>query len=69
MDCASDYAFAAFTGTVLALLVIWVLTGRTDELRRGVRALFNSNDTVETYAAPKLSDYSGRHDFIDEENE
>lgn len=66
MDCASDYALAAFTGTLLALLVVWVLTGRTDELRRGVRSLF---DEKESYTPVKLSDYRGDNEEEDVEEE
>lgn len=71
MDCASDYALAAFSGTLLALLVVWILTGRTDELRRGVRSLFDappssSSHVKESYTPVKLSDYSGEEDEEEE---
>ena len=60
MDCASDFALAAFMGTLLALLVTWVLSGRTDELRRGVRAIFVAEEEIaEPYEEADLSDYSG----------
>lgn len=58
MDCLSDYALASFLGTLLALLVTWVLTGRADELRKGVRSLLGGS-TRETYTSPDLADYEG----------
>lgn len=68
MDCASDYALAAFMGTLLALLATWVLTGRTDELRRGVRAAFGETEIAETYEPANLSDYAadGYDDDVDD---
>lgn len=56
MESASDFALAAFIGTLLAVLVLWVLSGRTDELRRGVRMLLGDT-TKENYVAPVLDDY------------
>ncbi len=41
---AADIALAMFIGTALAHLLIFVLSGRTDELRYGVRSLVNDTD-------------------------
>ena len=42
-DRATDITLAVFVGTLLAHLLLWVLTGRVDELRRGVRTLVASD--------------------------
>lgn len=38
-ESLGDVALAVFIGTFLAHLLIWVLTGRADEIRRGIRSL------------------------------
>lgn len=57
LESASDYSLAVFVGTLLAILVIVILLGGKDELRRGVRALF-AGDKKESYKAASLKDYA-----------
>ncbi|NBS69892.1 hypothetical protein EBT31_13405 [bacterium] len=59
LECASDYALATFLGTLLAMVTIWILCGRADELRAGIRTLFQEKKTVEPYEPARLSEYAG----------
>ena len=56
-ESAAEFTLAIFAGGLLALLATLVMLGRTDDLRRGVRALLGV--PVEPYTAPRLEDYGG----------
>lgn len=53
-ESATEHTMAIFVGSLLALLVVVVMMGRTDDLRRGVRALLGAK---ENYTSPRLEDY------------
>ena len=57
-ESATEHAMAIFVGTLLAVLVVLVMLGRTDDLRRGVRALMGVREGAkEEYTPPRLEDY------------
>lgn len=59
-ESATEHTMAIFVGSLLALLVALVMLGYTDDLRRGVRALFGAPEGPrEAYTAPRLEDYGG----------
>jgi uncharacterized membrane protein YgaE (UPF0421/DUF939 family) len=59
-ESATEHTMAIFVGSLLALLVALVMLGRTDDLRRGVRALIGAPESLrEAYTAPRLEDYGG----------
>lgn len=66
LESASDYSLAVFVGTLFALLVLVIIMGGRDDLRRGIRALF-SGETTEPYKAATLEDYKSTTDEDEEE--
>lgn len=71
IESASDYSLAVFVGTLFAILVVIVLLGGKDELRRGIRAIFVGERT-EPFRAASLKDYGPLNEEDgegDEENE
>ena len=64
----SDTTLAIFVGVLLAILVAFVLVGRTDDLRRGVRMLFGGGgEDQEPYTPLRLEDYGGSDGDEDED--
>ncbi len=57
-ESATEHTMAIFVGALLALLVVVVMMGKTDDLRRGVRTLLGVREGVrEQYTPPRLEDY------------
>lgn len=72
LESASDYSLAIFVGALLALLVTLVLTGRADELRKGIRSLFISDripSSAEEFKAASLYDYAAGSNDTPEQDE
>ena len=76
LESASDYSLAVFVGTFFAMLVVVVLLGGQDELRRGVRSLFAGTTTIESFRPGTLRDYvppftedDNREEELEEEEE
>ena len=60
LESLSDLILAVFVGTLLAHLCLWVLTGRGDELRTGIRGVLggsSSTSSKEAFHPARLEDY------------